>query len=204
MSRTGQHGQNCSQSKTGHCVFLNQFGNGGGTSARSSLWVQKRRFGSRPLTSGLPLSTDISDAVGMTQRCQDWRTTPTRSPRPARALLRGRSSSVALWRWKLSECCDKKDFTASADLPHAKSATSRNVFTSDCSNFPSMPQRSVRQVPLPCPASGCERAYAMNLSARTQGERRSLLQAWAYWRNVVSICRKHRQISMSPMQWFYI
>jgi hypothetical protein len=65
------------------------------------------------------------------------------------------------------------------------------------------PATGVRQVPLP-PASGCERAYAMNLLARIQGERRSLLQAWAYWRNVVSICRKHRQISMSPMQWFYI
>jgi hypothetical protein len=32
-------------------------------------------------------------------------------------------------------------FTISAALPYATSAMSRNAFTSDCSSFPSMPQR---------------------------------------------------------------
>jgi hypothetical protein len=78
------------------------------------------------------------------------------------------------------------------------------------------PQSVLTGIPLPCPASGCERAYAINLLARTRwcsspdrsGCRREsggrCCKLGHIGEHVASICRKDRQIQMSPFQWFCI
>jgi hypothetical protein len=70
-------------------------------------------------------------------------------------------------------------------------------------------------VPLPCPASGWEQGYAMNLLAPAL----VIIAGQVRWRNesggrccglghigehIASICRRDRQIRVSPLRWRYI